>query len=61
MTREAQKLITKAKAENWKRLDLGRCGLTDLEKQVPELFELTDLEELVLSNWWIERNVEKQK
>ena len=35
-----------------KRLDLGNCGLTDLETQVPELFTLTHLKELVLSNWW---------
>jgi small GTP-binding protein len=50
MTREAKQLIAQAKAENWKRLDLGRCGLTDLEEQIPELFELTDLEELSLHN-----------
>jgi Leucine-rich repeat (LRR) protein len=53
MSQEAKKLIAQAKAEGWKRLDLGNCGLTDLQTQVPELFELTDLEELVLSNeWW---------
>jgi internalin A len=50
MTQQAKQLIAQAKAEGWKRLDLGNCGLTDLETQVPELFELTDLEELVLSN-----------
>ena len=52
MTQTAQQLIAQAKAENWTRLDLGRCGLTDLATQVPELFTLTDLEELVLSNEW---------
>ena len=35
-----------------KRLELGNCGLTDLQAQVPELFELGWLEELVLSNEW---------
>jgi Leucine-rich repeat (LRR) protein len=54
MTQLAKQLIAQAKAEGWKRLDLGYCGLTDLETQVPELFDLTDLEELVLSNWWRE-------
>ncbi|MBL7787056.1 MAG: leucine-rich repeat domain-containing protein [Chitinophagales bacterium] len=61
MTREAKQLIARSKAENWKRLDLGRCGLTDLATQVPELFELTDLEELVLSNIWWEWSETKQR
>ncbi|MBL7784347.1 MAG: leucine-rich repeat domain-containing protein [Chitinophagales bacterium] len=61
MTQTAKQLIAQAKAENWKRLDLGRCGLTDLEKEVPELFTLTDLEELVLSNEWREWNEGEQK
>ena len=53
MSQQAKQLIAQAKAEGWKRLELGKCGLTDLDTQVPELFELTDLEELVLSNrWW---------
>ena len=34
-----------------KRLDLGNCGLTDLSI-IPELFECTHLEELILSNEW---------
>ena len=53
MSEQAKKLIAQAKAENWKRLDIGNCGLTDLETQVPELFELEGLEELVVSGqWW---------
>ena len=55
MSNQAKQLIAQAKAEGWKRLELGKCGLRDLEKQVPELFELTDLEELVLSNEWHNR------
>ncbi len=50
MSRKAKQLIARAKAENWKRLDLAYCGLTELDTQVPELFELSQLEELVLSN-----------
>ena len=61
MSRQAQQLIAQAKAEGWKRLDLGKCDLTDLETQVPELFELTNLEELVLSNVWYEWNEATQK
>jgi internalin A len=58
MTQLAQQLIKKARTEGAKRLDLGNCGLTDLETQVPELFDLIDLEELVLSNVWWEWNKE---
>jgi Leucine-rich repeat (LRR) protein/GTPase SAR1 family protein len=61
MTQQAQQLIAKAKAEKRTRLDLGNCGLTDLAAQVPELFTLTDLEELVLSNGWYEWNEAEQK
>ncbi|HNI43778.1 MAG TPA: leucine-rich repeat domain-containing protein, partial [Chitinophagales bacterium] len=57
----AKQLIAQAKAENWTRLDLGYCGLSDLEKEVPELFTLTDLEELVLSNEWWEWNEGEQE
>ncbi|MBP6663929.1 MAG: leucine-rich repeat domain-containing protein [Chitinophagales bacterium] len=53
MSQLAKNLIARARTEGWKRLELGNCGLTDLEAQVPELFELQHLEELVLSNkWW---------
>ena len=61
MSQQAQQLIAQAKAEGWKSLDLGKCDLTDLETQVPELFELTNLEELVLSNVWYEWNKSTQK
>ncbi|GLU51536.1 hypothetical protein Dfri01_09970 [Dyadobacter frigoris] len=36
-----------------KKLDLGNCGLRDLNL-IPELFECTHLEELILSNEWAE-------
>ncbi|MCK6694839.1 MAG: leucine-rich repeat domain-containing protein, partial [Thermoanaerobaculia bacterium] len=55
----AKQLIEKEKQERTGRLDLGRCGLTDLEAQVPELFELTWLEELILSNRWLDRRKQK--
>ena len=49
----ARQLIEKEKKERTGKLDLGNCGLTDLEKEVPELFELAWLEELILSNsYW---------
>jgi small GTP-binding protein len=46
--KRAKKLIAEAKAKMLTSLYLGRCGLTDLEKEVPELFELEHLEELSL-------------
>ena len=42
----ALKLIRKAKQKRLTRLDLGNCGLTEIPE---ELFELTWLEELILS------------
>lgn len=38
-------------------LDLGMMGLTDLSL-IPKLFELGNLEELILSNVWAEYNIE---
>lgn len=48
MTKEAKQLIATAKAKRSTRLNLSYCELTNLATQVPELFELTDLEELDL-------------
>ena len=45
----ALKLIREAKEQRLTRLDLGNCGLTELPD---ELFELTWLEELILSRYW---------
>ena len=47
----ALKLIRKAKQKRLTRLDLGNCGLTEIPE---ELFELTWLEELILSGIWFE-------
>ena len=47
MSKLALALIRQAKTEGWKKLDIGRCGLTALPK---ELFELEELEELRVSN-----------
>ncbi|MFK7907435.1 MAG: hypothetical protein AB8B69_20030, partial [Chitinophagales bacterium] len=59
MSALAQQLIAENKRTQAKSLDLGNCGLRDLEKEVPELFELAHLEELYLSNdYWDEK---KQK
>ncbi len=60
MSQQAQNLIAQARTEGWKRLELGNCGLTDLEAQVPELFELQQLEELVLSNTWWDMDKEEE-
>ncbi|MFM9951492.1 MAG: COR domain-containing protein [Saprospiraceae bacterium] len=55
MSELAKQLIEKEKQERTGKLDLGRCGLTDLN-DIPELFELEWLEELILSNqWWDEK------
>ena len=49
MTTEiALQKIAQAKAEGWKTLDLA--GL-DLEELPPELWELTQLERLILGKW----------
>ncbi len=54
----ALKLIAEAKETRATRLDLGNCGLTELPD---ELFELTWLEELILSNEWDNYSFEKKE
>ncbi len=61
MSQQAKNLIAQARTKGWKRLDLGNCNLTNLQTQVPELFELQHLKELVLSNEWWEWNDSTQK
>ncbi len=56
MSQLALQLIAQAKKENWKSLDLGRTGLREIPEEV---FELTELEELRLSNYVL--NLEKGK
>lgn len=53
MSEMALDLIRRAKAEGWKRLDLGNTGIVG---EVPaEIWELTELEELILSGIWLEK------
>ncbi|HPY41369.1 MAG TPA: hypothetical protein PLM98_12685, partial [Thiolinea sp.] len=51
MSELALQLIREAKEQRLTRLDLGRCGLTEIPEAV---FELVWLEELILSNSWYE-------
>jgi hypothetical protein len=52
MSEMALELIRKAKAEGWKTLDLGNTGIVG---EVPaEIWELEELEELILSDKWPE-------
>ena len=52
----ALELIAKEKEEKTGKIDLGKCGLTELPE---ELFELTWLEELIISNIiWDYKNLE---
>ena len=53
MSELAKQLIKQEKQERTGKLDLGRCGLTDLN-DIPELFELEWLKELILSNRWVD-------
>ena len=58
MSELALKLIREAKEARATRLDLGGCGLTELPE---ELFELTWLEELILSSKWWGYDIEKKQ
>ncbi|MDT0294904.1 leucine-rich repeat domain-containing protein [Mesonia ostreae] len=52
--------IIENKQSNSRILDIGRMGLTDLSL-IPELFQMHDLKELIISNEWAEYNeVEKR-
>ena len=51
MSKLALQLIAKAKKEKAKVIDLGKCGLTKLPE---ELFELEWLEELYVSNSYLD-------
>lgn len=50
---QARKLILTCQETQNPYLDLGNCGITDLD-ELPELFECTHLETLILSNRWID-------
>lgn len=53
-------MIEEVKNSGTKSLDLGMMGLTDLNL-IPKLFELVELEELILSNEWAKFNVSTQE
>lgn len=56
----AVSLIEECLKDKSKKLNLGNCGLSDLEL-IPELFECTHIEELILSNEWAEYENRKWK
>lgn len=53
MSELARELIAECQRTQSTYLDLGNCGLTDLN-EIPELFECTHLETLICSNRWHE-------
>ncbi len=57
MSEIAKKLIAKNLKKKEKSLDLGKCSLTDLNA-IPELFDCTYLEELILSDDWSQFDTE---
>ncbi|MFM2320844.1 MAG: hypothetical protein RLZZ215_3465, partial [Pseudomonadota bacterium] len=58
MSELALQKIREAKEKRLTRLDIGRCGLTEIPEEV---FELVWLEELILSNKWYERDQAQKK
>lgn len=58
MSELALKLIAEAKRTRATRIDLGNCDLTELPE---ELFELTWLEELIISSSWNEYSLKEKK
>jgi internalin A len=58
MSELALQRIREAKEQRLTRLDLGRCGLTELPD---ELFELYWLEELIISGYWREYSFETKE
>jgi internalin A len=58
MSKLALQLIAENKKTRATRLDLGNCGLTELPLEV---LECVWLEELILSNYWWEYDLEKNK
>jgi internalin A len=58
MSQQALDLIAIAKKNRATRLDIGNCNLTELPD---ELFELTWLEELIVSDLWSEYSFEKKE
>jgi len=56
---QARKLINNCEENQNSYLNLGKCGITNLEK-LPELFDCNHLETLILSNeWWDNKGYHK--
>ena len=55
---QARKLIKECRDTQNPYLDLGKCGIRNL-KDLPELFECTHLETLILSKGWWDNEVGK--
>jgi Leucine-rich repeat (LRR) protein len=60
MSEIAKKLIAKNLKKKQKSLDLGKCGLTDLN-DIPELFDCEHLEELILSDNFYDYGLDYEK
>ncbi len=58
MSQQALDLIAIAKKNRATRLDIGNCNLTELPE---ELFELTWLEELIVSGIWRKDSFETEE
>ncbi|MGH1386616.1 hypothetical protein, partial [Kordia sp.] len=55
---QAKKLIKECLESQTTYLDLGNCGITNLG-DIPELFECTHIETLILSNKWYDTTKKK--
>ena len=51
---QANKLIQECLTTKNKYLDLGFCGITNLD-ELPELFKCTHITTLIISNEWYDR------
>ncbi len=58
MSQQALDIIQEVKAKRLTRLDLGNCGLIELP---PEALECDWVEELILSSYWWEYDLEKKQ
>lgn len=52
---QARELIKECRKTKNPYLDLGSCGITNLN-ELPELFKCTHLETLILSNAWFDES-----
>jgi len=56
---QARQLIRNCLETQNPYLDIGNCGITDLN-DLPELFECTHLETLIVSNTWLDGSTLKE-